>query len=304
VSRRGAVLLTVLAALVLVGEVTAALLLARLQGARAARNAEAALIARTAALSALARATTDGHAVVGGLPVGGQTSIQGAFADATYEAVLIRSGDGLLEVRGIGVERGLGLQREVTTTLRILPLLPMARAVITVRRPLSAGLAARVTPSDSAPPGWLCPSPGPDAPLVVDPATHDSLFYSLGPVAWPALVAWASQPRAPDSLQPRASASDLVLDGVRITGTLVVDGVLTLSGGAEVDGVVVARRGVVFGPGGGAVWGALVTESLGTVSGVTPAVARVSYSSCIVGRTSRSGAPLGPIPGLLPADVW
>ena len=303
-NRRGAVLLTTLAALLLLGGVTAALLLAVLHDARAARNAEASLVARAAASAAIAHATAEGDAWVGVLPVGGGAILRGTLAGSSYEARLLRAGDGLIAVRGVGVDGRLGMRREVATTLRMLPLLPRQRAVTVLRRSPAPLLSARVFAADSAPPGWVCPGPGASAPPFTDATAPDSAFFALGPLAWPAVAAWTGKPRALDSLTPQAFSADLTLDGRRAIGVLVVDGVLTLRGGAEVLGVVVARRGLVFGPGGGALWGTLVAESLGMVSGVIPASVRVGYSSCVAGRTARSGAPLLGLPGLPPVDVW
>jgi hypothetical protein len=230
--------------------------------------------------------------------------LAGATAGATFEARLVRSGDGLLTVRGVGSEARLGVRREVVGTLRIVPLLPARRAVVLVRRPLPPALGASIVAADSAPPGWTCPPPGPPAPPVTDPAAPDSSHFGLGPLPWPVVAAWAARPRAPDSLAPASYAGDVTLDGGRVMGLLVVDGMLTVRGGAAVVGLVVARRGIVFGPGGGTVLGAVVADSVGLVSGVTPGSVRVAYSSCASGRTGRSGAPLKGLPGLPPLDVW
>jgi hypothetical protein len=304
VNRRGAVLLTTLAALLLLGGLTAGLLLAALQEARAGRNAEAALVARGAATAAVAQAAGTGDAVVGILAPGDSAVIPGAVGSATFEARLVRVGDDLVAVRGAGVEPRLGVRREVVSTLRIVPLLPRRRAVTLLRRPLPGSLAGRVFAADSAPPGWTCSAPGAPAPPVTDPAAPDSSHFALGPLTWPAVAAWAARPRSLDSLTPTAVLGDLTLDGGRRVGLLVVGGTLTLRGGVEVVGIVVARGGVVFGPGGATVLGALVADSLALVSGVTPASVLVGYSSCATGRTGRSGAPLRGIPGLPPADVW
>jgi len=303
-SRRGAVLLTTLAALLLLGGVTAALLLATLQEARAGRNAEAALAARAAAGAALAHAAATGDDVAGLLAPGESVVVGGTLAGARFEARLRRDGDDYLSVRGIGVESRLGVRRDLLTTLRIVPLLPRRRAAAFLRAPPPPGLAGRILEGDSAPPGWRCAGPRADAPVIVDPAVPDSGIFALGPFAWPALLSWTARPRPLDSLTPRAFAGDLVVDGGRAVGLLVVDGVLTVRGGAEVVGVVAARRGLVFGPGGGAVRGVVVAESLGMVSGVTPSEVRLSYSSCAAGRTGRSGAPLRGLSGLPPIDAW
>jgi hypothetical protein len=304
VNRRGAVLLTTLAALLLVGAVSAALLLAALHETFAARNAEAALVARSAAAAAVAQAAATGDAVAGALAVGDSAVVAGSFAGASYQARLLRAGDDLVAVRGIGVETGTGLRREVLAALRIVPLLPRRRAVALLRHPLAPALAAALSAADSAPPGWICPPPGAPAPPVIAASAPDSSHFGLGPLDWPALPAWTARPRSLDSLTPRTNAGGLTLTGGRSVGLLVVDGTLTLQGGVEVVGTVVARSGVVFGPGGATVRGAIVAESLGLVSGVTPSSVRVGYSACASGRTGRSGAPLRGLPGLPPLDVW
>ncbi len=303
-NRRGAVLLTTLAALLLLGGATAALLLAALQEARAGRNAEAALVARGAATAAVAQAAGIGDAVVGILADGDSVVIPGALGPAACEARIVRVGEDHVAVRGIGLEPRLGIRREVVSTLRIVPLLPRRRAVALLRRPVPAALAGRVFAADSSPPGWVCATPGAPAPPVTDPAAPDTSHFALGPLAWPAVAAWVARPRSLDSLTPTSVAGDLTLDGGRRVGLLVVDGTLTLRGGVEVVGLVVATGGVVFGPGGAMLLGAVVSDSLGLVSGVTPGSVRVGYSSCASGRTGRSGAPLRGIPGLPPVDAW
>jgi len=303
-NRRGAVLLTTLAALLLLGAVTAALLLAALQEDRGARNAEAALVARAAAGAALARAASAGDQFVGILAPGESVVVRGSLPGATWEARLRRDGDDMVGVRGTGADGRQGLRRDLLTTLRIVPLLPSRRAVAFLRAPPPPSLAASILPADSTPPGWACGPPQADAPTVTDPMVPDSVIFALGPLTWPALVSWVGRSRSLDSLTPHAVPADLTLDGGRTVGLLLVDGVLTLRGGVEVVGVVVARRGLVFGPGGGTLRGTVVAESLGLVSGVTPSAVKLSYSSCASGRTGRSGAPLRGLPGLPPVDVW
>lgn len=303
-NRRGAVLVITLAALLLLGAVIATALLAALEEVRAGRNAEAALTARAAAEAAVARTVAEGDAVAGALPAGGVALIGGTLRGATFEARLVRGAGDFLQLRGVGRDGRLGLRREVITTLRLVPLVPGVRAVFLTRSAVAPALMARIDPVDQAPPGWVCGPLGPSAPGITVPGAPDSSFFGLGLVRWPALTAWLGRPRAADSLAARAHAGDLVLDGQRFTGLLVVDGVLTLRGGAELVGTVVARGGVVFGPGGGTVFGAVVAESLGMVSGVTPAFARLGYSACAVEGSGRPPAPLRGLPGLSPAEVW
>ncbi len=303
-NRRGAVLLTVLGALLLLGALIATVLAAALEESRIARNAESALVARAAAAAALARAETDGDLVAGLLPPGGVAILNGGLAGAAYEARLERSADGFVGVRGMGRELRHGARRDVATLMRLVPLRPRRPAVALLRYPLPASLAGRIDPSDRVPPGWTCGAAMTVAPPVVAPAEPDSSHFALGPVPWPALAAWMGRPRAPDSLAGLSVAGDLVLDGQRRLGILVVDGVLTLRGGAEVVGTVVARRGLIFGPGGGSVLGAVVAESLGMVSGVTPALALVGYSACAVGASGWPPAAIRRVPGLPPADDW
>ena len=303
-NRRGAVLLTALGALLLLGGVIAALLLAALEEVRAARNAEAALVARAAATAALARAEAEGDAVAGALPAGGVAILTGGLSGAGYEARLERSGDGFVAVRGLGRESRLGMRRQVVTTLRLVPLLPRLPAVLLARQPPDAALLGRIDAADRAPPGWSCAPAGGPAPPIVSPAAPDSSHFALGPLAWPALAPWMGRSRVADSLSGRAQAGDLVLNGQRVLGILVVDGVVTLRGGTEVIGTVVARRGLVFGPGGGTVLGAVVAESLGMVSGVTPSSVGLAYSSCAIEASSWPPAPLRGLSGLPPVDDW
>jgi hypothetical protein len=246
----------------------------------------------------------DGDAFAGSLAPGGVGTLNGGLGDGTYEAQLERSAAGFVLARGVGREVRSGARRDVATVLRLMPLLPRRRAVVSVRAPLPPGLALRIDPADHPPPGWACGAAGPPAAALITPGEPDSSQFALGPVAWPALRPWMGRPRTPDSLAGSSVAGDLVLDGRRSLGVLVVDGVLTLRGGAEVVGTVVARGGVVFGPGGGNVLGTVVAESLGMVSGVTPASVRIAYSSCAAEASSWPPAPLRGLPGLPPVDDW
>jgi hypothetical protein len=138
----------------------------------------------------------------------------------------------------------------------------------------------------------------------VDAGASDSAFLALGPLPWPALRAWALAAGTADSLTIAFHAGDMSLAGTRFTGILVVDGTLRLEGGAQVVGIVVARGGLVFGLGGGAVTGAALTDRISTVAGAEPPVSLVQFSSCAVGLAGRANARLSPLPGLPPQDSY
>ncbi len=143
--------------------------------------------------------------------------------------------------------------------------------------------------SDRAPQQWDCPAPGPALPAMASIDTASAL--RLGHFDWPTLVGLAhsritvrvsdASPRvsgeecdtaAPENWgEPNRwmggpcggyypvihAASDLVVDGGRGQGVLVVDGNLTVQGGFEFAGVVLVRGAVVAGPGGGRITGAM-----------------------------------------------
>lgn len=176
---------------------------------------------------------------------------------------------------------------------------------------IDSTMSSGVDGSDHSPAEWDCPAPGPPLPAMVITDTTSAL--RLGQFDWPSLVGLAhsrvtvrvtgAAPRvsgeecdtaAPENWgEPNRwmggpctgyypvihGASDLVIDGGRGQGVLVVEGNLTIQGGAEFTGVVLVRGAVMGGPGGGRVTGALSIAGQGaTVSSL--AGISMDFSRC------------------------
>jgi hypothetical protein len=77
------------------------------------------------------------------------------------------------------------------------------------------------------------------------------------------------------------SPGDLVVDGGRGEGMLIVDGSLTLQAGFEFFGVVLVRGALFGGPGGGRITGAVLLaqqrDSASTLDGIA-----IDFSRCAV----------------------
>jgi hypothetical protein len=301
-NRRGFVLWTMLAALLLVGAVEAAAIFEALQEHRAAENAEAALMAQSAAASGIAAVASSGApAAMALMDIGDSALVATALmTGGDYSVVARRVGARLYRAASIGRDHRLGLERSAVTVLRMSPLLPAGPpAALVVRSPPDSSIVAQISGSDTGVAGWHCPtlSAGGVAVRVV-PGAPDSTFFALGPMRWQTLRDWASVTgRSLDSLQVQFSAGDLVLDGTRSLGSVVVDGALTLRSGASVTGLAVATGTLVFGPGGGSILGGAIADNV-QLAGASPAQVRIGYSECARRVAGGLWAPLEPVPGL------
>jgi hypothetical protein len=171
--------------------------------------------------------------------------------------------------------------------------------------------SSNVDGSDHPPAHWDCPAAGPAVPAVAITDTITTLRF--GHFDWPALVGLANsrvtgrvtgaEPRAsgeecdtprPDNWgEPNRwmggpctgyypvihAASDLVVDGGRGQGVLVVDGNLTLQGGFEFTGAVLVRGALVGGPGGARITGTMFVAGQGATASVLDGVA-IEFSRC------------------------
>ena len=91
---------------------------------------------------------------------------------------------------------------------------------------------------------------------------------------------------------------DLTLNGGRGQGVLLVDGDLHVQNGAEFHGVVIARDDVVSGPGGGALFGAVLAADSVRGPGDHSLIGDdllVRRSSCTAAGVLRRAAPLVPV---------
>jgi hypothetical protein len=172
---------------------------------------------------------------------------------------------------------------------------PPLLAAVAARSIVDGGAGAAIDGSDRAPAGWDCPASGPALPpfLVAD----SSSLLRFGHFDWDELVGvanirlthrvtgaaarstdeecdtadpnnWGEPTRsnggACTSYYPVMHApADLIIDGGRGQGLLLVDGDLTLQGGFEFFGTVLVRGALLGGPGGARVTGTVSIAALG-----------------------------------------
>jgi hypothetical protein len=164
----------------------------------------------------------------------------------------------------------------------------LAALVVSSAAPMGALLADG---ADLSPPGWRCEPPGPSVPSVAaGAAASDTALFN-------AVRALAARPPGVDSLPGRFVAGDLALAGGRHLGLLVVDGDLTLSGGAEVIGAVVARGAIRLQGRGGTITGLAVASSAQVLPGAVPPRPAWRFSRCAAARALGSAAPGKLLPG-------
>jgi hypothetical protein len=171
-------------------------------------------------------------------------------------------------------------------------------------------------------------------PVTQTPLAADSMTYRrFGDLDWAALVSRAK--RVPPVVSPApsftmascamadpvnwgdparsASASpcesyfpllyapgDLDLAGGTGQGILLVDGDLTVSGGARFYGVVIVQGGIHATGTGGAIWGAALSAPGGSAPNSLSAPLAIGYSSCAVAGASSAQR----IPGRVPGRPW
>ena len=184
-------------------------------------------------------------------------------------------------------------RRQVARVVRLDAEDPSLHAALGTTHPVDVSASAGIDGADHAPMHWDCPAPGAPAPAV---AVLDSTTLShFGHFDWAALSAVANSrvnlrvtgaaPRFTDeecdtdhplnwgephkwnggactSYYPVIYApSDLVVDGGRGEGVLVVDGDLTLQAGFEFFGAVLVRGALYAGAGGARITGAVVVAA-------------------------------------------
>lgn len=202
-------------------------------------------------------------------------------------------------------------RRQVARVVRLDAEDPPLHAALGATHPVEGSASAGIDGADHAPMHWDCPAPGPSVPAV---AVLDSTRLShFGHYDWAALSAVANArvslrvtdaaPRSTDeecdtahplnwgephkwnggpctSYYPVIYApSDLVVDGGRGEGVLVVDGDLTLQAGFEFFGVVLVRGGLYGGPGGARITGAVVVAAQPDSGAALDGIA-IAFSRC------------------------
>lgn len=306
--RRGFVLPTVLFGLLLLAGVVTGAWVAAFQSVRSSREAGAEARTRAAAAGAIAEVLARWNAArFDSLRIGSADSISSADIES-------RS---VLEVRRIS-HNGFTLasrtrdsltraERGLLSFARLKIVAPAPVAVVRLRTAPAEELGARIDGSDTPPASWSCPTAGgPITTLTVQLYISDADYWQLGGGwTWSALASWVSSlPAGGDSLPWRFQAGDLVLSGERFTGVLVVDGNLTLRGGASVVGIVIVRGAIIVEWLGAAISGRVVAHEIRLASGVNPSSFQIVHSSCALHLAGRSRAPARPLPGVAWADLF
>ncbi len=280
--RRGFILIAVIFALVLLAALVAGGFFATLQDLRAGRNASAQLRDRLAAKAALASLINDWDPrVLDSLSIGRSlvtrtTPVAGASVIVTTR----RLSDRMFLVRASATDSSGVTQSLLSLArLRAIDLLPLAAVRA---RSVDPALLASISGMDQSPAGWSCPAAADTiAPVLEQPGASDSAFLQFGAWSWAQIVSWISSiPAGGDSVAVYYAPGDLAISGARQLGLTVVEGNLTLTGGAELDGVVLVKGAVRFGTGGATISGALVASQVIAISGFIPARPMVSFSSC------------------------
>lgn len=220
-------------------------------------------------------------------------------------------------------------RREVAAFLRAIAPAPGVRAALSVSDSVITGAGTRISGADIIPSGWTgcgppdtaragilmvdtaalirgCPGPG--CMSGAPPLMEDSLFSplaadDLGGISYGQLAGHSglvvsgtpfSMP-APSGHAIIHSRGDLVLTGGTGRGMLLVDGNLTLGGGAWFAGFVRVRGTLQSGPGGGTILGAVRAGSADLRPG--PGVLKIAYSACVLRRVSAGARSPFPLSG-------
>lgn len=213
-------------------------------------------------------------------------------------------------------------RRRVSRVVRLDSTDPPLVATLTSSGPVQVDATAMIDGSDRAPPGWDCPPAG--APLPPFAVTDTAELLHFGHFDWAQLVSsanahssdrvlgagprstdeecdttdphnwgepWRSNGGACTSYYPVIhAASDLVIDGGRGQGLLIVEGDLMLRGGFEFVGAVVVRGTVLSGPGGARITGVIAMATQGTtepvLDGITLGFSRCAARKAVLGLAS------------------
>lgn len=210
-------------------------------------------------------------------------------------------------------------RRHVARVVRLEMGDPLVLAPLAVRNAVDAIAIGDIGGSDESPLGWECPASGFALPPFAVADTNALLRF--GHFDWDALIAVANTrlsnritgavPRSADEEcdtaapenwgEPTRSnggpctsyypvlyaAGDLVVDGGRGQGLLLVDGDLTLQGGFEFFGAVLVRGALLGGAGGARVTGTVLIAELGLsesdLRGIRIALSRCAARKALLG---------------------
>lgn len=301
-------------------------------GGASVRQIQALATAETAALEPVTLWDPAGHR---DLAVGDVVQGQGGTATGWWRYRVRRLSDLLYLSQADGFGWDWSARQGVAVVLRVRPVPVEVVAPLEILDPPPPDALQQVSGADVAPAGWAgCPPPGPTLPAAYVPGLSapggcgprclfgdlpfDSLrtfatkFVHPGPqpvVVAPSAESGACNTADPynwgDPTDPESdcghffpaiwSESDLVLDGIRGQGVLMVNGDLTLGGGVEFRGVVLVKGTLKTAGAGGQITGAAIARAVafgraGVVGG--PAV---QYSTCAVRRALIQSAVLVPL---------
>ena len=297
-TRRGFVLAAVLFALVLLGALTATEFFAALQEHRAGTNAASLLRAQAAATTALADAIAGWDpARLDSVTVGSRAGIAVTAVPGTTAVVEARRlSPSLFLLRATGTSGAAS--RAIAQVVRLRGFDFEPRAAVRVRS-IDPAIQSRVSGVDGPPAGWNCaPVNDTITTVTLQSGASDSAFLRFGGRGWPEMVAWAmAAPAGGDSLGIQYWPHDLAIVGGGANGLLVVEGNLTLDGGAVVTGIVLVRGSLILRGTGGIVSGAVVASQVIAGAGYTPSGVVFRYSSCAVSAAAWARAWPEAIPG-------
>jgi hypothetical protein len=302
--KRGFVLPGILFASLLLAAVIGGVWAAAWQSVRLARAAAAETRSRAAAAGSLHELLAEWDAArFNALAAGESDSLR--FTRGPLEhLIVVKRASALRFILTARVRGESESERTVVIHARLAALAPAPEATARLRYPPSTEAGAVVHGADEAPVGWDC---DPDSAIVSIHISDTDSMMSLIDDFWDfdRLADWASrQSLAGDSLPWRYHAGDLVLDGERFTGVLVVGGNLIVRGGAEVVGVVIVRDTIAFEWRGGAIVGRAVSRALRVAAGLPAGSAKVGNSSCAARHAGRSRAPAVALAGVPAADRY
>jgi hypothetical protein len=309
--RRGVAVATALFALVVVGALAIGTLLAARHelrsGSDAMHQARAVLAADLGLEQTIAAWSREWNGAFGrGY---GRTWTLTTPEGAEVRLSLTRLADELLLVTSEA--RAGPARRQVSRAVRLDVADPPLVAALAASVPIDAAASAGIDGSDHVPLGWDCPTPGVGVPPTI--VTDTAALLRFGLFDWDALVQVATArvnqrvtgaaPRYGDEEcdttdpanwgEPARSnggpctgyypvihsPNDLVVDGGRGQGVLIVDGDLTLAGGFEFSGAVLVRGALLGGAGGARITG---TVSMAGQRATAPALdgIAIDFSQC------------------------
>jgi hypothetical protein len=316
---------------VLAGLAFSALQDRRLGGA-SVRQLQAFAAAETAALEPV---TVRGAAGYRDLAVGATVQARGGTATGWYRGQVRRLSSVLYLSQADGFSWDWSARQRVAALLRLRPVPVDVVAPLKTLAPPLPGQPAEVGGADVVPAGWIgCPPPGPSLPAVSVPGLGapggcglrclfgDLPFDSLRsfatkivrPGRQPVVVAPSGRFGSCDTEDPYNwgdprdaagdcghyfpavwSESDLVLDGIRGQGVLMVDGDLTLGGGVEFRGTVLVKGTLKTTGAGGQITGAAIAQAVSFGRAGLLGRPVIQYSRCAVSRALTQSATLVPL---------